>query len=132
MKLEALAPLILRRTSGELRLACGEIFVLTDDEASILLRKVPGKVRVVAVESVTVEPAIKPDGTPLTPVYWERGDGSISGPASVDFFYRMGSTDGLIVTYRGEMIWINANQLRSLKAFLEQSEVREVDPAWRW
>jgi hypothetical protein len=30
------------------------------------------------------------------------------------------------------MIWINANQLRSLKAFLEQSEVREVDPAWRW
>jgi hypothetical protein len=100
MKLEALAPLILRRTSGELRLACGEIFVLTDDEASILLRKVPGKVRVVAVESVTVEPAIKPDGTPLTPVYWERGDGSISGPASVDFFYRMGSTDGLIVTYR--------------------------------
>lgn len=85
-----------------------------------------------STDGVVVEPAIKPDGTPLTPVYWERSDGSISGPAPVDFFYQMGSTDGLIVTYRGELIWINANRLRSRKAFLEQPEVREVDPAWRW
>lgn len=127
MKLEALTPLVIRRSSGEQRLALGEIFMLPDEEGAKLLRKAPGRVRVVPEENVIVEPATKPDGSPLTPVYWERGDGSISGPASVEFFYRLGSTDGLIVAYEEELIWINADRLRSQRQWARQKAVVEVD-----
>lgn len=115
--LEALAPLVLRRSSGELRLGLGEIFVLPDEEAARLLKKAPGKVRLV------------PDQTMLAPVYWERGDGSISGPATVELFYRLGSSDGLIVRYGDEMLWVNTCMLRSKRQWLEQRPVIEIDPS---
>ena len=78
-------------------------------------------------EDMTVEQANKPDGSPLTPVYWERGDGSISGPATVELFYRMGPSDGLIVKFRGDLLWINVCTLRSQRQWAEQKPVIEVD-----
>ncbi|QPD04920.1 MAG: hypothetical protein Nkreftii_002694 [Candidatus Nitrospira kreftii] len=111
MLVEALKPLLIHLPTGDVHLEPGVPVELPDEHGRRLLAKVPDKVRIVTTQSVVVEPAIRPDGSPLTPVYWERGDGSISGPASVEFFYRLGDTDGLIVEHRGELVWINASSV---------------------
>ena len=60
-------------------------------------------------------------------IYWETGDGRILGPAVPEFLGRDGSTFWVSVTFEGQIRWINADRLRSHKAFLNQREVREVE-----
>ena len=141
MELEVMADLIARHSRGQTVFIKGERFSAPDGEARELLQKFPKFVRPIATdravahqvstaasrEPVLCEEAIKPDGSPLTPIYWERGDRSISGPASVEFFYRLGSSDGLIVAYEEELIWINAATLRSKQQWAKQKPVVEVD-----
>lgn len=127
MRIEALCPLHIRRAAADLHVLPGGLIDLPEEEAVTLLQKAAGKVRVVPSGEIAVEPVTKPDGSPLTPVYWERGDGSILGPASVELFYRMGPSDGLIVKFRGDLLWINTCTLRSQRQWTEQKPVIEVD-----
>lgn len=144
MKIEVLRPLHIRRAGGDLHLKPGCPVELADEEATRLLAKSDAVRRVVPQEGahlpnggtepatgfkqpcpyqadeVVIEPAVKPDGFPLRPIYWEGADGSILGPASVLFFDR----DGLIVEYGGDWQWINADQLRSK----QQWAGRKIDP----
>lgn len=80
-----------------------------------------------APEGLVREPALKADSTSLTPVYWQRLDGSISGPANVESFFRLDDSDGLIVTHEEKLYWINASLLRSRNDFERQRPVIEVD-----
>ena len=49
----------------------GDRLVLTADQATKVLAKSPDRLRPVDSEPVIVEPALKADGSPLAPVYWE-------------------------------------------------------------
>ena len=71
-----------------------------------------------------IEPAV-PNARP---VYWESGTGRILGPATPEFLARDGGTFWIVTTVEGQIRWINADQLRSRKAFEAQAEVREVEP----
>ncbi len=128
MRIEALIPIRVRRSGAELRLVPGVPVDLPEAEALKLLQRAPNKVRVVGDDRVTIEPAVKPDGSPLTPVYWQRPDGSIAGPAHVEFFCQLFGSDGLIVALKGALFWINANLLRSRSTFeTQQRSLVEVD-----
>lgn len=71
--------------------------------------------------SPIVEPAAKPDGSPLSPIYWETGDGRILGPAVPEYLARDRNTFWIVVTFSGQIRWIDADRLRSKKAFNAQS-----------
>lgn len=60
-------------------------------------------------------------------IYWETGNGRILGPAVPEFLGRDGNTFWVSVTFDDRIWWINADRLRSHKAFLNQREVREVE-----
>ena len=64
-------------------------------------------------------------------VYWETGDTRILGPAVPEYLAMVGTDPTasfwVIVTYQGMPRWINANRLRSRKAFEEQAPVQEVE-----
>ncbi len=116
MKIEALHPLHIRRASGDLHLRPGCPVELPDEEAEKLLKKVPGKVRIVTEGGTTSEPAVTADGFPLKPVYWERGDGSIVGPGQPEFFARIGCGNReedfwLVVLFDGETAWIRSDRM---------------------
>lgn len=129
MLIETLRPLHIRRATGDLHLRPGVPVELPDDEAAKLLQKVPDKVRVVTGTGVTVEPAITPDGFLLRPVYWERWDGSIVGPARPEFFFQDSSGQvGLILSFQGETVAVAEFMLRSKRAFDTQVRLREVEP----
>jgi hypothetical protein len=76
---------------------------------------------------VVCEPALRPDGGPLTPIHWETGDGRILGPAVPEFFMRDGDSFWIVTTFEGQRWWINADQLRSRQAFETQAPIQEVD-----
>jgi len=61
------------------------------------------------------------------PVYWETGTGQILGPAVPEFLMRVASSYWIVTTFGGQIQWINADRLRSRKAFEEQATVREVE-----
>lgn len=129
MLIEALCPLHIRRVGGDLHLKPGVPVELPDAEAAKLLAKVPTKVRIAHDEAeVVIEPAIRPDGRPMTPVFWERLDGRITGPAAVGFFCRLGATVGLIVDFEGQLLWVNADLLRSQRQFEQQRPLQVVEP----
>jgi len=72
-------------------------------------------------EDVTIEPA----STNACPVYWERADGRIYGPALPEFLALVGlglkSTDLWVVAiWDGCSIWIRSDRLRSRQAFESQ------------
>lgn len=68
MKLEALAPLRLRRQAGTIDLVPGQHVELSDPEGERLLGKVPDKVRRVEPITVMIQPGVI--------IAWQRGDGS--------------------------------------------------------
>jgi hypothetical protein len=93
----------------------------------IIREQKPGIVAALqAAEDITVEPA----AANARPVYWERADGSIVGPAVPEFLAKVGT--GLTASYwvvcqlHGQSVWVLTDRLRSRKAFEEQSEVRVV------
>lgn len=117
MIIEALQPLHIRRATGDLHLRPGYPIELPDDEAARLLSKAGGKVRAILEKSVTIDPAMKTDGSPLSSIYWETGDGRILGPAVPEYLARDRNTFWIVVTFRGRIWWINADRLQSKKAF---------------
>lgn len=70
---------------------------------------------------------IQPAAPNSRAIYWETGDGSILGPAVPEFLARDGGAFWISTTFDGQIRWINADRLRSQKAFLNQREVREVE-----
>ena len=60
------------------------------------------------------------------PVYWETGTGHILGPAVPEFLARDGDCYWIVTIFEGEIRWINADRLRSRKAFEQQVPLREV------
>lgn len=124
MLIEALQPLHIRRPGGDLHLLPGHPVELGAEEAQRLLSKAHDKVRVVAEKELAIEPAGKPDGSSLSKIYWETGDGRILGPAVPQFLAREGSAFWLSATFEGQIRWINADRLRSKKAFDTQRPVR--------
>lgn len=71
---------------------------------------------------------IQPSAPNTKTIYWQTGDGRILGPATSEFLARDGDTFWIVTTFDGQIRWINADQLRSKKAFEEQLELREVEP----
>ncbi|MDC8450044.1 MAG: hypothetical protein LV473_17045 [Nitrospira sp.] len=118
MLIEALYPLHIRRPSGDLRLAKGDSVELEAGEAQKLLEMAPGKVKV--VEKVIVEPAVKPDGAPLSRIYWQTSDGRILGPATPEFFLQDGDAFWISATFKGQIWFILDSRLRSKKLFETQ------------
>ncbi len=84
-----------------------------------------------ALEPMTVEPASRPDGSPVSPVYFERNDGCIYGPATVLDFMRASAggpmRDWLVVEYQGLWEWVLSDRLRTRKQFETQKPLREVE-----
>jgi len=77
---------------------------------------------------IVIEPAMRPDGTPLRPVYWER-HGRIIGPGQPEFFFRDSAGQvGLIIRYQDDLVSVADFMLRSRKAFEEQPIAHEVEP----
>jgi len=79
-----------------------------------------------------IEPAVRPDGSPLSPVYWQRATGEIAGPGQPEFFAKIGrgATDRdfwIIATHNGDPTWIRADMLRSKQQWATQKPVVSVD-----
>jgi hypothetical protein len=128
MKLEAVGkPFTYRWPGGEIRLEPGVPVDVPDDRAVKLLAKVGAKVRAVQSD-VVIEPATRPDGNPISPVYWEDATGKIVGPAVPECLAHVGAEFWMVTTFAGHTRWIRSDRLRSIKAFLEQAEVREGNP----
>lgn len=115
----------------------GDRLVLTADQATKVLAKWPDRLRPVDTEPVIVEPALKADGSPLTPVYWESATGQILGPAVPEFFGAVGvgeaTTFWIVTTYQGETRWIRSDLLRTKQAYDEQQPmtvIELVDKRW--
>lgn len=132
MLIEALCPLHIRRPCGDLRLLPGHPVDLDVDEALRLLAKASGKVRVVSKEEIYIELATRPDGSPLSPIFWERGDGSIVGPGKPEFFSRIGYGNRdedfwLVVQYGDETIWTRSDRLRSKREYDQQVLPKNIE-----
>jgi|SRR5215472_10587110 len=128
MRIEALKRLKVKRISGDIVLTPGTPVEFSDEEALTLLAKAPGKVRLVAAsDSVTIEPA----HSEARPVFWEKADGSIVGPAKPEFLARVGSGPHesycVVATFEGLPVWIRSDFLRSKKQFEHQPKVRTVE-----
>lgn len=74
----------------------------------------------------TVELTTKPDGSPLSGIYWEASNGLILGPAAPEFIAQDGSSFWISVTFEEAIWWINADRLRSKKAFAMQRRGQPV------
>jgi hypothetical protein len=130
MQLEATrVPIRYRLRNGEeLMLRPGVPMDVPDHAANQLLKKAPDKVRRVKITCpVTIEPALKPNGSPFSAIYWETGDGLIRGPAVPEFVAKSGDQFWIVTSFQGRPRWIDADRLRSQKAFEEQVSVREVE-----
>lgn len=91
-------------------------------QASTPLEKAP---RHVAPATKSIE--IQPTAPNAKAIYWETGDGRIVGPAVPEFLGRDGNTFWINTTFEGQIRWINADRLRSRKAFEDQAVVRELE-----
>lgn len=129
MRLKILRPLHIRRLAGgeDLHLKPG-LIDLPDDDAQALLEKKPDAVRQVELdEPVVVEPACRPDGQPLSAIFWETGSGEIIGPAVPEYFAQDGETFWIVTTFEGQIRWINADRLRSKKQFEQQRKPQVIE-----
>src|SRR5262249_9692424 len=105
MRIEALIPLRVRLNGRELLLDPGVQYQFSEDEARRLLERAKGKVRLVeSDEAITLEPAVKPDGSPLSPIYWERATG-IVGPAVPEFMVKVGEAFWIVAQFEGLPVW---------------------------
>lgn len=81
-----------------------------------------------STDASTIEPA-EPNARP---VFWERADGQICGPATPEFRARVNSgpkTIYLVVAqFLGEPVFINSTALRSKRQFETQPTLRMVEP----
>jgi hypothetical protein len=76
--------------------------------------------------AVLTEPAVRPDGTPISPVFFER-QGRIVGPAQPEFFFRDSAGQiGLIVRYEHAPVSIDHKMLRSRRQFETQHPLRST------
>lgn len=80
-----------------------------------------------ARSSPIIEPAVKPDGRPLSLVFWETGDGRILGPAVPELLAKDGGIFWIVTTFAGQILWVNTNRLRSRKAFETQTKPIEAE-----
>lgn len=109
MELEVVNDLIARHSRGQTFLAKGERFSTTDGEAQALLQRFPQFVRAVPTPAATTsraivyEPATKPDGSPLSAIYWESGDGRILGLLPLNSWPDQGINFGLSRPLRGKL-----------------------------
>ena len=81
---------------------------------------------------LTIEPAVRWDGSPLSPIFWECATGAIVGPTQLEYFVRTGLENidhnyWVIASYQGAAVWIRSDRLRSRKAFREQRTIKEVE-----
>jgi hypothetical protein len=129
MKLEAIGkPFIYRWPGGEVRLEPGRPVALPAERAAKLLALASGRVRQVDTdEPVVIKHAVKSDGRPLSAIHWETGDGRILGPAMPQFLARDGASFWIVTTFEGQFWWINADLLRSPKAFKTKRKPQTVD-----
>lgn len=128
MKLEATGkPFIYRWPGGEVRLELGKPVDLPQDRAERLLSKAGDRVRVVELESVVIEPA----HPHARPVYFERSDGVIYGPARVSHLAKTGrglnERFWVIVEHEGQVIWVWSDRLRSKQQFENQVKPKVVE-----
>jgi len=67
---------------------------------------------------------IEPAASNARPVYWERANGEILGPARPEFLAKVGNGPKerywVIAIYEGLPVWINATVLRSKRQFEQQ------------
>lgn len=122
MKLEAIGkPFIYRWPGGEVRLEPGKPIDLPADRAAKLLARASGRVRQVESEGAVV---IEPAAPNARPVFWQRADGSIVGPAQPEFLARVGhgptASFWVVALFEGLPVWINATVLRSKQQFEQQ------------
>lgn len=126
--IEALKPLLVHLRTGSIQLTPGQPVDLPESDALRLLVKAKGKVRLVSVlDAVTSEPA-HPNARP---VYFEREDGVIYGPARV-LDLAEASAGGarrhwVIVEFEGQWEWIVADRLRVKRAFDEQQKPKPFE-----
>jgi hypothetical protein len=59
-------------------------------------------------------------------MYWEAGDGRILGPAVPEFLGRNGDTFWIATTFEEQILWINADRLRSRRAFEQCQQNRWI------
>jgi hypothetical protein len=113
--------------SRVLELQPGTPCELPDEDAERLLAKIPERVRAVTTD-MTVEPAIKPDGSPLSAVYWESGDGTIRQGWPVLFgMERVGEARRfwIGVEYDNrEFAWVHETRLRNAASYQTQKGAR--------
>lgn len=76
-----------------------------------------------ALKNIEVQPA----ASNARPIYWETGDGRILGPAVPEFLARDGETFWISTIFEGQIWWINADRLRSRKAFEGQEKPKTVE-----
>lgn len=88
--------------------------------------KVTGKIEKESSPPI-IEPAMKPGGSPLSPIYWQTGTGEILGPAIPEFHAKSGHQFWIVTTFKGDIRWINADRLRSKKAFETQRAIHEIE-----
>ena len=78
------------------------------------------------------EIVIGPAAANARPIYWERGNGEICGPARPEFLARVGSgpKEGywVVALYESGPIWINSTMLRSKRQFEQQVKPRPFEP----
>lgn len=131
MRVEAIArPITYRWPQGEVLLRPGRPVELPDDRARRLLEKASGKVRAVGPapvptpapvpDGLVAEPAIRPDGGAVTPVFYEDGDGRIQGPYSPELFSRCGSEFWVCLVTSDGLRWVSSDRLRTRSQFKRQ------------
>jgi hypothetical protein len=113
-----------KRPAGDILLTPGRPVEFTEADGLKLLVKARGKVRLVGPSETVIEPA-HPNARP---VYCERNDGVIYGPATVTDLARTGSGAKerfwVIVEFDGQLAWIRSDRLRSQRDFDRQEPQR--------
>jgi hypothetical protein len=65
------------------------------------------------------------------PIFWERGDGAIVGPAQPEYLAKVGeglnSSYWVVAQFEGLPIWINSAVLRSKRDFETQVRLTAVE-----
>ena len=131
MKIEVIGKgFVYRWPGGEVRLVPGQPVELPPERAAKLMAKAPGRVRQV-VEPEASEVVIEPAAPQARPVYYERNDGVIYGPAKVTDLAKTGSGGTerfwVIVEFEGHIEWVVSDRLRSKAAFETQAKPRPFE-----
>ena len=69
---------------------------------------------------------IEPASPTARPVFWERGDGRIEGPARLEFLACVGAGSKarfwIVLTFHNVVCWVRSDRLRSRQAFEAHSK----------